>query len=232
MPDVQVVTGPNVVLDVNVVASPPGGGGGVTDHGALSGLADDDHGQYALADGTRGTFEVAGAVATHSADTTSVHGIADTSALETTTGAQSKVDTHSADTTAVHGIANTANLVLTSDSRLTDARTPTAHASSHHIGGSDTLSAALLAYSPSEPGDWAITPNDIGEALDTLVASMPVAYTDEQVRDVVGATLVAGTNVTLTVDDPGNTITIDAAGGGGGGGLTEAQVRTRAFLRC
>lgn len=30
--------------------------GGVTDHGALTGLADDDHTQYALADGTRGSF--------------------------------------------------------------------------------------------------------------------------------------------------------------------------------
>lgn len=33
-----------------------GGGGGVTDHGALTGLTDDDHSQYALADGTRGNF--------------------------------------------------------------------------------------------------------------------------------------------------------------------------------
>jgi hypothetical protein len=32
------------------------GGGGVTDHGALTGLSDDDHTQYALADGTRGSF--------------------------------------------------------------------------------------------------------------------------------------------------------------------------------
>jgi len=30
--------------------------GTVKDHGALSGLGDDDHGQYALADGTRGDF--------------------------------------------------------------------------------------------------------------------------------------------------------------------------------
>lgn len=42
-----------------------GPGGGVSDHGALTGLTDDDHPQYALADGTRGTFEVAGAVAAH-----------------------------------------------------------------------------------------------------------------------------------------------------------------------
>ena len=34
-----------------------GSGGGVTDHGALTGLADDDHTQYALADGSR-TFDI------------------------------------------------------------------------------------------------------------------------------------------------------------------------------
>jgi hypothetical protein len=42
--------------------------------------------------------------------------------------------THAALTTTVHGITNTANLVYTSDSRLTDARTPSsilAHASTH-----------------------------------------------------------------------------------------------------
>jgi hypothetical protein len=37
-------------------ATPAGGGGGVTDHGALTGLSDDDHAQYALADGSRGAF--------------------------------------------------------------------------------------------------------------------------------------------------------------------------------
>lgn len=41
--------------------------GGATDHGTLSGLGDDDHSQYALADGTRGTFEPAGSVGTHEA---------------------------------------------------------------------------------------------------------------------------------------------------------------------
>lgn len=33
-----------------------GGGGGVTDHGLLTGLSDDDHSIYALADGSRGSF--------------------------------------------------------------------------------------------------------------------------------------------------------------------------------
>ena len=40
----------------NTWATPAGGGGGVTDHGALTGLGDDDHSLYALADGTRGAF--------------------------------------------------------------------------------------------------------------------------------------------------------------------------------
>lgn len=35
------------------------GGGGSSDHGALTGLTDDDHTQYALADGSRGTFATA-----------------------------------------------------------------------------------------------------------------------------------------------------------------------------
>lgn len=38
---------------LTVFISGSGSGGGVTDHGLLSGLADDDHNQYALADGTR-----------------------------------------------------------------------------------------------------------------------------------------------------------------------------------
>ena len=43
--------------------TPPGGGGGVTDHGALTGLADDDHTQYFRADGSRvatADFDLAG----------------------------------------------------------------------------------------------------------------------------------------------------------------------------
>jgi len=44
--------------------------------------------------------------------------------------ATSKVSTHEADTTAVHGIADTSALVLTSDARMTNARTPTTHSHS------------------------------------------------------------------------------------------------------
>jgi len=48
---------------------------------------------------------------------------------------------HEADATAIHGIANTASLVLTDDSRLSDARTPTAHA--HAIADTTNLQTNL-----------------------------------------------------------------------------------------
>ena len=44
--------------------------------------------------------------------------------------------------------------------------------------------------------------------------TIPTARTDEEIRDVVGATLVAGTNITIDVDDAANTITISGTGGG------------------
>jgi hypothetical protein len=44
----------------------------------------------------------ASALTTHAADTTSVHGITDTSVLETTTGAQAKVDVHVDDASDAH----------------------------------------------------------------------------------------------------------------------------------
>lgn len=40
----------------------------------------------------------------------------------------------------------------------------------------------------------------------------------EHIQDTIASTLVAGTNVTINYDDPGNTVTINASGGGGGGG--------------
>jgi hypothetical protein len=57
---------------------------------------------------TAGT--AAAAVAAHNADTTDVHGISNTSLLETTAGAAAKVSAHAAVVTNVHGIADTSVL--------------------------------------------------------------------------------------------------------------------------
>lgn len=56
-----------------------------------------------------------------------------------------------------------------------------------------------------------ITVNADDVAIDTTAEA-------ERIRDVIGAALVAGSNITITVNDAGDTITIDASGGGGGGG--------------
>ena len=76
------------------------------------------------------------AVSTHQSDTTSVHGIADTAALATTTNvstaqtaaesfATSAVSTHSEDTTNVHGVADTSLLVTTTGTQTLTNKTIT-----------------------------------------------------------------------------------------------------------
>ena len=70
-----------------------------------------------------GTYDPAGtassAVSAHSADTTDVHGIADTSVLATDAEVTSAIATHAADTTSVHGIADTS--VLATDAEVASA---------------------------------------------------------------------------------------------------------------
>lgn len=73
-----------------------------------------------------------------------------------------------------------------------------------------------------------VTGTDVQAALAELDAAVDGigggSYTDEQVRDVIAAALVAGSNVTITPNDGADTITIAAAGGGGGGGGSGAPV--------
>jgi len=68
---------------------------------------------------------------------------------------QSNLTSHTGATTSVHGIANTADLVVTTDARLSDARTPTAHKTTHAIGGTDALTPADIgAYAASNPSNF------------------------------------------------------------------------------
>lgn len=61
--------------------------------------------------------------------------------------------------------------------------------------------------------DWNET--DTGSAAFILnKPTLPTPRSDEDIRDVVGATLVAGSNITIAVDDAANTITISGTGGG------------------
>lgn len=66
---------------------------------------------------------------------------------------------------------------------------------------------------PQEQADW----NETDSGAVTFIQNkptIPTPRTDEEVRDIVGATLVAGSNITIDVNDAANTITISGTGGG------------------
>jgi hypothetical protein len=87
------------------------------------------------------------------------------------------------------------------ESGIDDADTRLATVEAGLAGKADTADLATVATSGSY--------NDLVDQ-----PSIPAAYTDEQTRDAVAAALVAGSNVTITPDDAGNTITIAASDGG------------------
>lgn len=74
--------------------------------------------------------------------------------------------------------------------------------------------ATSISVDPS--GLVVVTTTDVQAALAELDAAVGGGgYTDEQARDAIGAALVAGTDITITVNDGANTITIDSTAGGG-----------------
>jgi hypothetical protein len=77
------------------------------------------------------------------------HAIADTTGLQAALDGKADdgdLTTHAADTTGVHGITDTAALVLTDDSRLSDARAPTAH--THPQSDVTSLTSDLALKAP------------------------------------------------------------------------------------
>jgi hypothetical protein len=102
---------------------------------------------WSLTGGSDGSKQILAQVI--DADVTSLANTVTTNA----SAAAAALAAHAADTTAVHGIANTADLVVTTDPRLTNARTPTAHAATHATGGSDALTAAAIDAYPDTGGE-------------------------------------------------------------------------------
>lgn len=254
--------------------------GGVTDHGALTGLADDDHPQYlTVARGdaryfteaeTNAAIDAYVAVETtarQAADAaldgrldliedptyrdgryytktqtdaefatkadltdldayTSLTALADEEAariagdnaldgrvdtLEAATSGyatDSELAAHAADTTAIHGIADTANLVLTSDARLSDARTPTTHThtasqvTDFMEAAQDAIAALLVGAS-----GVSLSYNDGANTL-TITGGGSGGLDAEAVRDAIGVALIGTGLITVTVNDALDTITI------------------------
>lgn len=104
---------------------------------------------HSLTGGSNGASPILAQVV--DADVGTIAGRVTTAEGNITTNA-ANLTTHAADTTAVHGIANTANLVVTTDPRLTNSRTPTAHAASHAAAGSDPVTPAAIGAYPATGG--------------------------------------------------------------------------------
>ncbi|MFJ8016227.1 hypothetical protein [Streptomyces sp. NPDC096339] len=114
---------------------------------------------------------------------------------------------HSADTTSVHGIADTSALVVTTDPRLSDARNPAAHAASHAAAGADPVSLSQSQISGLVAALAALLPKAGGTVTGDLTvdgANLTVARADDtgayRLR-VTGGGLdfeVAGLDVTVS----------------------------------
>jgi hypothetical protein len=88
----------------------------------------------------------------------------------------------------------------------------------------DAISLPDTSTSPGGNGDIRLNGTDVevGTGGGTVNLSDLVASTlAETIRDELGATLQAGTDLSKTVDDPGNTVTLDVTASGGSGRTDE-----------
>jgi hypothetical protein len=110
--------------------------------------------------------------------------------------------------------------VQANDGRLSNARAPTAHASTHVTGGTDKIRDAsasqdgLMTTAYASKLD-AITGTNTGDQniFQTIAVSGQSNVVADTTTDTL--TLVAGSNITITTDASTDSITIAASGGGG-----------------
>jgi hypothetical protein len=150
------------------------------------------------------TNAISNALTAHSDDTTNVHGIADVAALITTGNLPNALSTtlqtvannlsqaisdHNADTSDVHGIANTNAIVYTTDSRLSDERTPS----------SSSVTAAKIASDAVETGKIANAAVTAVKLASNSVETAKIAngaVTDEKIANNIAQSHIAN----LTTD--------------------------------
>lgn len=169
--------------------------GGSSDHGALTGLGDDDHTQYH--NNARGD-------ARYYTQTQLDAGQLDTryfTESEVTSALSGK-----ADTSHTHSIANVTGLQTALDGKQASGSYAAA-THSHIIADVTGLQTALDGKQAS--GSYAA-------ATHTHTASQVTDFS-EAVDDRVSALLVAGTDISLSYNDASNTLTITSTASGGGG---------------
>jgi len=129
-----------VISELPTIGGGGAGGTGTSSHSSLSDLNSDDHAQYLLLSGNAVRNAVSGTVAVGSGTL-----LLPTSAAPSQTTEGSIVwDSDDDKLTVGDGVARKV-LINEGDVRLTDARTPTIHASSHKNGGGDEIAVSTPA---------------------------------------------------------------------------------------
>jgi hypothetical protein len=151
------------------------------------------------------TSYVTNSVSSHSATTTSVHGIADTAALATTSYVTNSVSSHAAVTTNVHGISDTTALATTS--YVTNSVSSHNATTTNVHGIADTAALATTSYVGNAIASFATT-----SYVTNSVSSH--AATTTGIHGVTGAVVGTTDSQTLTgktIDGASNTLTIRLA---------------------
>jgi len=169
-------------------------------------------------------------IGTHSSDTTSVHGIANTEDLATKTYADTAVSTHSSDTTSVHGITDTSVLTTASNTQSLTNKTLTSPkinedvvltTTATELNYVDGVTSAIQTQindkapiaSPTFTGTVAgITKTmvGLGNVDNTADASKPVSTAQQTALDLKSN--IAGPTFTGTVTVPTLDVTTTATG--------------------
>ena len=211
---------------------------GVTDHGALTGLSDDDHTQYHT--DARGDARYAPVAHVGSGGTAHANVVAGGSAGFMTGSDKTKLDgiatgatANPSDATLLsrsnHTGTQTASTISDFSSAVGAIAAPIAHVGSGGTAHANVVAggaAGFMTGSDKTKLDGVATGATANSSDATLLdranhtgtqTASTISDLSEAVDDRVGALLVAGSNVTLTYNDGANTLTIAAAGGGGGG---------------
>lgn len=130
--------------------------------------------------------------------------------------------THEGDTTNVHGISDTANLVYTNDSRLSNARTPTAHASTHGSAGSDPVTIANTqvtglgtASTKNVPAAGDAASGEVVQGNDTRLTNARTPTSHAASHGSAGSDPVTIANTQVTGLGTASTVNVPAAGNAG-----------------
>jgi hypothetical protein len=101
-----------------------------------------------------------------------------------------------------------ASAVLTSDARLSDARTPTSHASSHASAGADALTLAASQIDSGTLADARLSSNVVTAAALHARLSMPTTAVETFPRMTIGFLVITSGNALYSFFTPLTTVTV------------------------